>query len=577
MQAGTNPAANAGQDEALTRLRASPYDLHARAEFCIRACSGLTDSAQRRLPYSYAEFHTDPPIALHAPWDHADTAGRLLEALTLTRAITGASADSLDEALARTLREAQSDTGMVEIPPSPWGQREPVAELNWSPSGALLAWVTRYVATDDVDASQRARRLITALRQAAVWEGDTCWYPGAMLPPLGWTARTPPPRRAGDCLIGAQLVFPLCRAAVAFGSNDALALAAGLVRFHCERSGAFDADGRLTSLAPAQFAGATGFILGALKYGLCAGRDEVVQWATRAFRHASGYGTEFGLFPHAISGDERWQGDICASADMLATALLLGMHVGPLHFAEAERIGRNHVLESQLLDYDWVSKRLDAPFSRDLWCANHPPEGVTVDNVCNRAIGAFSSWSHPNDGFIPANPRIMLRSTAAGARSVYNMWRYAVTRPEGAVMVNLHFSRDTRWATVTSHVPNEGSVEVLMKTRGVLAVRIPDGVTTDQIEVIVNQSRPRSETIRNGYAWMEALQGGDMVTVKWPLPERAMVYNFNNQRYTGYWRGDTLLRLDPPGLLSPLYWRPLEAQSAPPHAALGTIREVESL
>ena len=104
------------------------------------------------------------------------------------------------------------------------------------------------------------------------------------------------------------------------------------------------------------------------------------------------------------------------------------------------------------------------------------------------------------------------------------------------------------------------------------------GLTLDiGVEVMVNAERSHRETLRHGYAWLEALQNGDMVTLNWPLPERAILYDLGDARFTGYWRGDTLLRMDPPGQLSPLYWRPLDPVPAPPHGATGPVREIDSL
>ena len=59
----------------LTRIRACPFDLVARAELAIQGCTRLTNRERGGQPYSYAELHTDPPIALHSPWDYADVCG----------------------------------------------------------------------------------------------------------------------------------------------------------------------------------------------------------------------------------------------------------------------------------------------------------------------------------------------------------------------------------------------------------------------------------------------------------------------------------------------------------------------
>ena len=144
-------------------------------------------------------------------------------------------------------------------------------------------------------------------------------------------------------------------------------------------------------------------------------------------------------------------------------------------------------------------------------------------------------------------------------------------------MIHEHFSRDSRWASVTSFVPQTGRVDVLMKTRGVLAVRVPPHLSSDQIQVHVNEVRPRHEVLRAGYAWVEALQLGDRVRVEWPLDERATFYEMNEERLLANWRGDTLLRMDPPGSLTPLYRRSTRMTPAVPRGAVGPVKEIDPL
>jgi hypothetical protein len=561
----------------LRAVRVCPFDLVARADLAIDGCTRLTNPERNGQPYTYAELHTEPPVALHAPWDYADVAGRLLEALTLARIMTGTKPDERDNAYAQLLYSCQREDGLIALPADPWTHQKPVVEMEWSPRGALLAWTTRYLALDDFEAIEPAQRLVHGLSHAAIWEGDTCWFPASFMPEGGWKERTPPTGKMTDVLIGAQIVFPLARFAGVTGSEEALHLAHGLIRFLRERSGAFTPDGKMTELGGHYFHSTTGFILGVLKYATLTGREDLLDWSVSAFHHARQIGTEFGFFPHGVSGDNRWQGDICATTDMIEIAILLGLHKNPDYFTFAERFGRNQLLENQIVDLDWVEKRVDAPFCPEVWCANHPPEGVTIEDICGRAMGGFTGWSRVNDSFDPANPRLMQRCTGAGTRGLYDLWHYAAGRPEGAVRVNLHFSRDTRWATVTSRIPQEGGVEVMMKTRGVLAVRVPYGLTNAQVEVLVNHQRPRHETLRGGYAWLEALQPGDTVMIKWPLAERDLVYEVAGLKMTGRWIGDTLLQVDPAGHLSPLYCRMQDVPPAQAHGATGPVKEIDSL
>lgn len=575
MASETMSPVRAAVHPAVVAIRECPFDLVARAELALDGCTRLTDPKRGGQPYFYAEFHTEPPIALHAAGGCSDATGRLLEALTLARIMTGTPPDARDDAYAQLLRSYQRDEGLMVWPPSPWTHTAPVVEMEWSQRSALLAWTTRYLAEDDKDAMQRAQKLIHSLYRNAVWEGDTCWFPSSFLPPNGWPDRFPPVGKMTDVLIGAQILFPLARYADAVGNEEALQLANGLIRFLLERAGAFDKEGQVVGQSGRYFHSKTSFVLGVLKYGLTAGRDHYVDWARAAYEHLRAWGTDFGFFPNGVAGPNRWQGDTCATADMIEIALLLGLHKDSDYFTDAERFGRNHLLESQILDFDWVERRIDAPFCQEVWCANYPPEGVTMDDVVSRAIGGFTGWSKPNDAFDPANPRLMQRCTGSGVRALYSLWHYTVTRHEGAVMVNLHLSRDTRWATVRALAPQVGGVEVMMKTRGVLAVRVPPEVTNPV--VVVNRIRQRHEIIRHGYAWLEALQGGDMVSVSWMQEPRTAIYALNEATYTATWQGDTVMRMEPPGLLSPLYQRSEEIPAAPPRPVSGPAHEISTL
>jgi hypothetical protein len=562
---------------AIANIRACPFDLPLRAAVALHGCTALTDPLRDGQPFSYAEFHTDPPIALHSPWDYSDSAGRLIEAVIYASIMEGSELAEAAEQYARLLARCQRNDGLIAIPADPWTHTAPVVEMDWTQRAALLAWTARYLALDDHDALDRANRLVHALHRVAVWDGESCWFPASFLPESGWLERTPPQGTMRDILIGGTLVFPLVRFAETTSNEEAMHLAGGLIRFLRERSRAFLPDGSLTPQSGKYLHSDTAFIKGVLKYALVQGDDTLRDWAEAAYRHCRQFATDFGFFPHRLSGRDLWQGDVCSLKDMIEMALLLGHDVHTDYFTDVERFGRNHLLESQILDFEWVRRRIDPGFPSELWCANHPPEGVTTHEVCQRALGAFASWTRINDVFDPANPRLQLRSAASGMRALYALWRCACTREEGAVRVNLHFSRDTRWATVTSYLPTEGKIEVLMKTRGVLAVRVPSHLTEDQVSVSVNLDQPRREILQNGYAWIEALQNGDMVTIRWPLEEQTMLYEYEKAVYTGAWRGDTLMRLESAGQLSPMYRRTEEVRPAPPRLAEGPIREIASL
>ena len=115
-----------------TILRSQPFDLVSRACLGISAMTGLINPERGGQPYSYIECHTDPPIASHAPWDHGDSAGRILEALTLARIMTGTDPNEHDADLLNILRSNQRDDGLMQVPAEPWTFTAPVVELEWT-------------------------------------------------------------------------------------------------------------------------------------------------------------------------------------------------------------------------------------------------------------------------------------------------------------------------------------------------------------------------------------------------------------------------------------------------------------
>ncbi|GDX40242.1 hypothetical protein LBMAG21_05340 [Armatimonadota bacterium] len=559
----------------VSTIRACPYDLIARARLAQEACVSLLNPDLAGQPYSYLELHTSPPVAMHTPWDYGDTTGHLLESLTLLRIMTGTAPDERDTMLSQHLYSHQGDDGLIVVPPAPWTvPHQPTVELEWTQRGALMAWTTRYLAFEDQLALEAAERLVTGLYHTAIWHSDYCWFPASALPQGGWVDRHPPVDRVVDSLIGGQIVFPLVRFAKATNNAYAKRLAYGFIQFIKERSGAFNKEGHLTAKSARYLHSNAGFLKGAMNYAVWTGDDDMVAWVQQNYALLKTLGTDFGFFPHRTSGIDRYQGDISFLKDMIELAIMLANEVDQTYYLDVERFGRNHLLEAQLLDLDWVDRDTDVEFPEAMWCANHPLEGLHTEGVAQKAVGLFASWSLYNDAFDHKNPRLMLRSTAAGMRALYSMWHSAIHREEEAVRINLHFSRDTRWANVLSSLPREGYLEVVMKARGVLAVRIPDEATPEELIVYVNYNRHRNEVHRAGYAWIEALRNGDIVTFRWKPKERKTSYTLLDKEFQGVWRGDTLMEMEPQGTLNPIYMRTSEVETAPAPEIHGVLKEI---
>ena len=111
------------------------------------------------------------------------------------------------------------------------------------------------------------------------------------------------------------------------------------------------------------------------------------------------------------------------------------------------------------------------------------------------------------------------------------------------------FDRSTPWADVRSHIPTEGTVEVVMRQGGSLSVRTPDDVASDEVAV----EAPGRWSWNDGYVHVGGLAPGQVVTVRFPLREHDENVGVLEDEYLVSWRGDTVMAIDPPGRVGPLY------------------------
>ena len=180
--------------------------------------------------------------------------------------------------------------------------------------------------------------------------------------------------------------------------------------------------------------------------------------------------------------------------------------------------------------------------------------------------GAFSGGSAPN-GVVDTRRGHwwMGCCNAHGVRGLYLLWHHAVRATRTGVRVNLLFDRSTPWADVRSHLPWEGAVEVVMRQGGALSVRTPDDVSHNEVEV----AAPGRWRWSDGYVHADGLAPGQVVTIRFPLLDQEERVDVLGDEYLVSWRGDTVMAIDPPGRVGPLYRRresPGDARS-PHHAS----------
>jgi len=566
----------------------APFDLQARAELAIHGLTALLDPERPGVMYFLANWRSRPPRADHGLWDCGDGSGRHVDALTLARSMVRKGSPAAEQGQADRQLEAWMTNllgakGLTWLPPEPWaepwgksllladGRPSPgYAEISWAQRGALMGLISRFLATSQEPYLDRASRLVDGLLRVAIRHPDGLFFPEGYYRADGWHGEMPG-LAAGIEENNAVVIMPALRLCELNQHAPALELAEGLASYALKHTQGYLPDGRLHvtqgGALQEHFHTRSCFILGVLKLGLMTGRRELVAWARQTYAHARDFGTDFGWFPEGLG---RRHGEICCTTDMIESALLLGRNVDRCYYADAERFGRNHLLESQFLSLDRLQRALDLMPVDDA----PPPWGgrySTLDRVAARQLGGFASRPALNDAFHLDGTSLMQCCNAAGTRGIYDLWRYAVEETPAAdgelpcETVNLRFSVDTPAIRVVSHEPREGRLDITARRACQVMVRLPAGAGEALCATTGEGGQSvRALPIRDAYAAFSLLQG-EQVQLHYPLAERVAHYEVGaperSARCTGYWRGETLMRVDPPGSFYPLYQR---EQDLPP-------------
>jgi len=458
-----------------------------------------------------------------------------------------------------------------------WQPGEEVAEISWAQRATLMAMVTRFLRTGEGRYAEAARAMVDGLLRIAVRSADGLCFPEGYYHADGWRYWKPG-LSFGLEDYNAVVAGPLLRFFEITCYRPAYALAEGLLSFALKHSRIYGPDGRFLlgragTPETAHFHTRTSFALGALKLGLIAERPELIAWAQRVYEQGKTWGTEFGWFPEHLPNRHA---ETCCTADMIKLALLLGRHVNSAYYADAERYGRNHLFESQYLSL----QRLEEGVARLPAEEGRPGRDFpysSFERVAERQVGAFASRPTLTDAIVPEASAFMQCCNAAGTRALYDLWHCAVEERAGQggeparLAVHLRFSVETPALRVVSHEPAEGRLDVTARRACRFSVRLPEGERQALLARAGEVVRPLEA--RGGYVELD-LGAGETARLHYPLRERSAFYEVGYGEHTGqcqgFWRGETLMRVEPPGQHLPLYGRSPDLPPVEPSPSAAT-------
>ena len=138
-------------------------------------------------------------------------------------------------------------------------------------------------------------------------------------------------------------------------------------------------------------------------------------------------------------------------------------------------------------------------------------------------------------------------------RGLFLAFQNSVTESRDAIRVNLLLSRSQPPLDVISFIPHRGRLELQTRSQLPICIRCPDWLAPDKAKVDGPKSLKVEKEPQSPYLRLNGLTPGAKVSVEFDLPEKEKSYTVAERRYTVKWRGDTVVKMSPPGEPYPIY------------------------
>lgn len=507
-------------------------DLFENALLVINALTRCLNPADSCDTYFYGSAARNPPVMFKADGLNA----KFCEGLSLMRYLTGSTFNTQVDQRWREyfLEMFQKDAIGLTFTDARficWAANNRDQEIN-------ICW------------QEIAEEAVSRLARIMTHEKNFCYLTnnkGEMN--TGWDAT-----QEGWTLQGVTSVYSIT------GSSAARKLADELARYLKDHAQIFEPNGRFlarheSGMGPALHFHANGNAMAALsEYALATQDQEFADFVQKGYEYARSIGWPLvGFFPEYIDDwpDDRPYIDCetCATVDMILTAVNLSKLSHADYWDDVDRYVRNQFTEMQMKRGDWINEV----------ARNYPNTAVGPgedgDQVSERVVGSFAGWASANDYCANReSPIISGCCTGNAARAIYHVWGNMLELNHDTLRLHLLLNRASPWADVNSYIPYEGQVDLVMKTACKVEIRIPEWVKPEETTCRVNNI-PREIKFQGRYAQAGSVERGNVVTLNFPISERAEKATIGGASYTLMIKGNDVVSIDPPGQWHAFYQR----------------------
>jgi hypothetical protein len=500
---------------------------------------GSLDERREYLPFFTYRLFDDPMCLVHGTWDSPHVVGRYLYAFSWARRAFDLPIEpEIVSALARRLY-ASLEIGRTNGMGMVWNE-----ETGAQPPGAwghnLREGLLGLLAVHDLQHSPLAmERAAVLVRDIARHCGGSGVLPGAFLDERGWQ---PHPILGAAPAQSGRLIRALVEYHRLTDDAVALDLARELADYNCRQC--FADDGTWTAAAGTHVHSITGTIASLLELGFALRQDRYVTAGRRAFDQGlKPYRSSFGWVKE-MRDTPNDRGEANNSADALQSALLLGKHLDPTYYADAEKILRNHLVASQFVCADWFTEKKGG---------NDTPQSL-FRGVARRALGGFcfsspADFKSHEDDRKPINTDLVGGATHGISEAYHHAWDDDGTE----LRVHLLVSRKSPIGSIRSAIPDRGHLEIDVQHPRIVFVRIPEGVSPREVRLLVDGA-PTPPVVERSYLRLGDRPRRTHAVVDFPLKDETRTEILNGKEYRVHWSGETVTSIEAPRqFFKPLY------------------------
>jgi hypothetical protein len=544
------------------------FVLNDACELAAKSMLARMDLQRRGQPFFSLHPFASPPSAEHEKWDDGDMSGRYVEALILSRHLTGLPMDQR-EPLLRSYLVSLFDLsdGLCYTQGTEWTPRRVCL---FSQSSVMLGLLSWHSETGSMEARTLLDWQCDGLMRLAVRTNDCAFFPKYEFDGHQWI--NDPPDRNAPPWYGGRLIVPLVEYWKLTGRNDVRKFIEELTRYCVEVSDFIGSNGEVQT-GPGrwgQLHGTMDMAAGIAEFGHCTDHPEWVQWAKRIYDWIGRTQTTRDGWVADVSGGSH--GDVCGIASRIRLGLALYRAGVADPFGEIDRHLRNHLLEAQIKDL---------PPSREVTPQTARSDKITYEGIDRMLRGSFQRTSTAND--LIGSDEVEGCGAGGGAQAIalalaaQSDWHDY----DGGSELRIHLLFNgtfrakpvhpfTRAAPIAAELqtelPYNGRTLVLAhELLDRLAIRLPDGAATNTVRVRrlapcfgpaslhVRKWREDATQLAQCYVLVDRVLPGEQIELLFDLERYETVEVAAGVEYRMQWKGSSVVGIQPPGTRVPLY------------------------